>query len=70
MCQILGEWYLCMKCHMEPVIGDDPYYSWLVIDDNLNMGYMSCGNCSLNNHNISQQYCDSNNDYVSSGYGI
>ena len=31
---------------------------------------MSGGNCSLNNHTLSQQYCDSNNGDVGSGYGF
>ena len=31
-------------------IGYDSSYSTLVIDDDLNMGDMSAGNCSLNNH--------------------
>ena len=50
------------------IIGDDSYYSPLVIDDDLNMGDASSGNYSLNNHTLSQQYRDSNNGDVSSGY--
>ena len=46
------------------------YYSTLVIDDDLNMGDMSGGNCSINNHTHSQQYYDSNNGDMSSGYGF
>ena len=34
------------------------------------MGDMSDCNFSLNNHTLSQQYCDFNNDHVCSGYGI
>ena len=51
-------------------IVDDYYYSPLFIDDYLNSGDTSGGNCSLNNHTISQQYFDSNNSDVSSGYGL
>ena len=51
-------------------IGDDSYYYTLVIDDDLNMGDMSGGNCSLNNHTLSKQYCYYNNGDVSSGYGF
>ena len=40
----------------------------MVVDDDLNMGNMSGGNCSLNNHTLSQQYCDYDNGDVSSGY--
>ena len=49
-------------------IGEDSSYYTLVIDDNLNMGAMSGGNCSLTNHTISQQYCDYNNGDVSIRY--
>ena len=49
--------------------GDDYSYSPLVIGENLKMGDMSGGNFSMNNHTISQQYHDSNNGDVSSGYG-
>ena len=34
------------------------------------MGDMSGGNYYLNNHTLSQQYCDSNNGDMSSGYGF
>ena len=34
------------------------------------MGYMSGGNCSLNNHTLFQQYFDSNNVDVGSGCGF
>ena len=51
-------------------IVDDSSYSPLVVDDGLKMGDISGGNCYLNNHIISQQYCDSNNGDVSSGYGF
>ena len=34
------------------------------------MGDMSCGYCSMNNHNLSQHYCDNNNGDMSSGYGF
>ena len=42
----------------------------LVIDDYLKMGDISCGGFSLNNRTLLQQYCDSNNGDVSSGYGF
>ena len=32
------------------------------------MGDMSCGYCSMNNHNLSQHYCDDNNGDMSIGY--
>ena len=51
-------------------IGDDSYYSPLVIDDDLNMGDTSGGNVSLNNHTISKKYCNTNNGDVRSGYGF
>ena len=51
-------------------IGDDDSYYPLVIYDDLKMFNMSGGNCSLNKHTLSQQYCDSNNGDVSSGYGF
>ena len=50
-------------------IVDDYYYSPYFIDDYLNSGDTSGGDCSLKNHTISQQYFDSNNSDVSSGYG-
>ena len=34
------------------------------------MGDMSGGNCSMNNHILSQQDCDSNNGDASSEYGF
>ena len=34
------------------------------------MGDMSGGNVSMNKHTIYQQYCDSNNVDMSSGYGF
>ena len=34
------------------------------------MGDMSGGNCSINNNTLSQQYYDTNNGDVSSGYGF
>ena len=49
-------------------IGDDYSYSTLVVDDNLEMGDMSGGNCYLENNTLYQQYCDSNNGDVISGY--
>ena len=50
------------------VIGYDYSYSTLVINDDLKMCDMSGGNCYLNNHTISQQYCYSKNCDVSCGY--
>ena len=38
-------------------IGDNYSYSLLVIDDDLNVDDISCGNCSLNNHILPQNYC-------------
>ena len=45
-------------------------YFLLVTDNDLNMGDMSGGNFYLNNHTLSQQYCDFNNGDVCSEYGI
>ena len=50
------------------VIWDDYSYYTLVVDDYLNMGDMSGGNFSINNHALSQNYCDSNNGDVSIRY--
>ena len=46
------------------------YYSFtpLVINYDLHMYENSCGCCYKNNHTLSQNYCDSNNGDVSSGY--
>ena len=48
-------------------IGYDYYFSPLVIDGDFKMGYVSGGNCSMNNNTLSQKDCDSNNSDVSSG---
>ena len=49
-------------------IGYFSSYSSLVIGDDLNLGEMSGENFSLDNHTLSQHYCDSNNGGMSSGY--
>ena len=49
-------------------IRNNSSYSPLVNDDDLKMSDMSCGYFSLKNHTLSQQYCDSNDSDVGSGY--
>ena len=49
-------------------IGYDYSYSPLVIDDDWNMGDIIGVIFSMNNHTLSQHYCNSNNGDVSSGY--
>ena len=51
-------------------IGDSSSYSTLLIDADCNMGEMSGGDFSMNNHTLFQQYYDSNNFDVSSWYGF
>ena len=47
-------------------IGDCYYFFLLVIDGDLKMGEVSGGNCSMNNHNLSQKDFDFNIGNVSS----
>ena len=39
----------------------DSFFSLFIIDDDLNMGDNSCGDCSTNNQTLSQQDFDCNN---------
>ena len=60
----------CFNEELPVCTGEYSYCYPLVIDDDLNMNYMSGGNCSLNNHSLSQQYHDSNNGDVTRVYGF
>ena len=51
-------------------LGNGYSYYLSVIDDYLNMGYISDGNLYLENYTIYQHCFDSNNGDVSGGYGF